>query len=88
VARRRSTSGWPSRIADRGPERHRFDKRKLLCATQIAAGTLACAFGVLVSTGATRMWMMYVLALGLGFVNVFDNPARQAPSLRCSRHSP
>jgi hypothetical protein len=34
------------------------------------------------------MWMMYVLALGLGFVNVFDNPARQAPSLRCSRHSP
>ena len=39
---------------------------------------LALAFAVLIGTHAIQMWMVYLLALGLGFVNVFDNPARQS----------
>src|SRR5580704_3060225 len=42
------------------------------------AGVLAAAFAVLVGTGSIRLWTVYLLALALGFVNVFDNPARQA----------
>ncbi|HUC27265.1 MAG TPA: MFS transporter [Streptosporangiaceae bacterium] len=42
------------------------------------SGVLALAFGLLVGTHAIQMWMVYLLALALGFVNVFDNPARQS----------
>jgi MFS family permease len=63
---------WGGVIADR------LDKRRVLYVTQALAGLLALAFGVLVSAGAIRIWMVYLLAGGLGLVNVFDNPARQA----------
>jgi MFS family permease len=33
---------------------------------------------LLTSTHDIRLWMVYVVAAALGFVNVFDNPARQA----------
>jgi MFS family permease len=62
---------WGGLVADR------VDKRRLLIVTQVLSGLLALAFGVLVGTHEIRMWMVYLLALGLGFVNVFDNPARQ-----------
>jgi len=55
----------------------RFDKRHLLFATQAAAGTLAAALGLLVLFDLIRLWMVYVLATGLGFVNLVDNPTRQ-----------
>ncbi len=55
----------------------RLSKRKLLYVTQTAAGLLALALGVLVATGEIRIWMVFVLATALGFVNAFDNPARQ-----------
>ena len=55
----------------------RFSKRKLLFATQAASGLLALILGVLVTTGSIRLWMVYVLALGLGLVSAVDNPARQ-----------
>jgi MFS family permease len=55
----------------------RFSKRKILFATQTVAGLLALTLGALVATGAIRMWMLYLLALGLGLVNAMDNPARQ-----------
>jgi MFS family permease len=55
----------------------RFDKRKLLYGTQIAAGVLALALGIIVSTGHAAVWNVYVLSVLLGFVNVVDNPARQ-----------
>jgi MFS family permease len=32
----------------------------------------------LIATGSIRLWIIYLLALALGFVNVFDNPARQS----------
>jgi MFS family permease len=47
-------------------------------ATQLLSGLLAAAFAVLVGTGAIRLGLVYLLALGLGLVNVFDNPARQS----------
>ena len=55
----------------------RFSKRRLLFATQTTAGLLALVLGALVVTGTTRLWMVYVLALGLGIVNAIDNPTRQ-----------
>jgi MFS family permease len=67
---------WGGLVADR------LDKRRLLFATQVAGGVLALVLGVLVAlgpgpAGAARLWEVYVLALLLGVVNLFDNPARQ-----------
>ena len=56
----------------------RADKRRVLYVTQASAGLLAAAFAVLTGTQEMRLWTVYVLALALGFVNVFDNPARQS----------
>jgi len=56
----------------------RMDKRRVLYVTQTLAGLLAAAFAVLLGTGSIRLWVVYLLALALGFVNVFDNPARQS----------
>jgi MFS family permease len=55
----------------------RSDKRKILYATQIAAGALALVLGVLVFTHSVQLWQVYVLAGLLGVVSLFDNPARQ-----------
>ena len=59
-------------VADRVP------KRRFLVATQTAAMIQALVLGVLVSTGAVRIWHIYLLALALGVNNAFDNPTRQA----------
>ncbi|MHB8671537.1 MAG: MFS transporter, partial [Acidimicrobiales bacterium] len=63
---------WGGVIADR------LDKRRTLVWTQSAAGLLALVLWLLVLTGAVQLWMVYVLALLLGFVNVVDMPTRQA----------
>jgi MFS family permease len=55
----------------------RFDKRRLLYGTQVSAGVLALALGVLTQTGTVRLWHVFLLATLLGFVNMIDNPARQ-----------
>ncbi len=55
----------------------RFPKRTVLYFTQSAAGLLAIILGVLVATNLVTLWMVYVLAFLLGWVTVFDNPARQ-----------
>ncbi len=55
----------------------RVDKRKVLYVTQATAGILALVLGVLVVSHAVSLWQVYLLAAGLGFVNLFDNPARQ-----------
>jgi len=55
----------------------RLDKRRVLYLTQGTAGTLALVLGLLTVTHSVTMWQVYVLAAGLGFVNLFDNPARQ-----------
>lgn len=55
----------------------RMDKQRVLYVTQTLSGLLAAAFAVLIATHSIRLWIIYLLALALGFVNVFDNPARQ-----------
>jgi MFS family permease len=55
----------------------RFSKLKILYFTQAAAGVLALLLGVLVAMNVVTLWMIYILAFLLGWVNVFDNPARQ-----------
>jgi MFS family permease len=62
---------WGGVIADR------FDKRRILYFTQTAAGLLALTLGLLVVTNHIHLWMIYVLATGLGLVTVIDNPSRQ-----------
>lgn len=56
----------------------RFDRRKLIVGTQSAQAVLAATLGALALVGAVQMWMVYVLALLLGFVTVVDVPARHA----------
>jgi MFS family permease len=55
----------------------RFDKRRILYVTQATAAALAAILGALVATGLVEVWMVYLLAVALGFVYVVDNPARQ-----------
>ncbi len=55
----------------------RISKRTVLYFTQSASGLLAIILGVLVATNIVTLWMVYVLAFLLGWVTVFDNPARQ-----------
>jgi MFS family permease len=55
----------------------RFPKRTILYFTQSAAGILALILGVLVAINQVNLWEVYILAFCLGWVNVFDNPARQ-----------
>ena len=38
---------------------------------------LALTLGLLTVTGVVQLWMVFVLAVGLGLVTVVDNPARQ-----------
>ncbi len=56
----------------------RFDKRKILYGTQSGAAVLALALGLVTAAHEVRLWQVEVLALLLGFVNLFDNPARQS----------
>jgi MFS family permease len=53
-------------------------KRRILYVTQALSGLLAAVFAILTGTHEIQMWSVYLLALSLGFVNVFDNPARQS----------
>lgn len=58
-------------IADRMPG------RRLLAITQIAQALLALALGLIIVFGIAELWMVYVLALGLGIATAVDAPARQ-----------
>jgi MFS family permease len=56
----------------------RLDKRHVLMATQLLFIVQALALWLVVATGAVQLWMVWTLAATLGFINVFDNPARQS----------
>jgi MFS family permease len=56
----------------------RHEKRHILYFTQSSAGILALILGFLVSTHHVHVDEVYVIAFGLGIVNLFDMPARQA----------
>ena len=53
-------------------------KRTALMFTQTAAGLLAIILAALFVTGHIEVWHIFVLAVGLGIVNSFDMPIRQA----------
>jgi len=55
----------------------RFEKRRILIATQASFGLLALILALLVFTGAAEMWMVYLLAFLVGVVDLFDKPTRQ-----------
>lgn len=56
----------------------RLDKRRVLLATQSLFMVQALAMFAVVATGVVQLWMVWVLALAMGFINVVDNPARQS----------
>ena len=55
----------------------RYDRRKVLLATQSAQGLLALGLGLLTLAGMVQLWHVYLFALLLGCVTAFDAPARQ-----------
>jgi MFS family permease len=63
---------WGGTVADR------FDRRKILLITQSAAALLAIVLWLIVLTDVVQVWMVFVLAVGLGMVTVIDEPARHA----------
>jgi MFS family permease len=63
---------WTGSLADR------YNRRKLLMGTQLAAMTLAFVLAFLVLTGAVRLWHVYTLGLLLGIVTALDMPTQQA----------
>ncbi|MGI8983342.1 MAG: MFS transporter [Acidimicrobiales bacterium] len=63
---------WGGLLADRA------DKRRLLIAMQAAGALLALVLYALVATATVQLWMVWVLAFGLGMVTMVDMPTRQA----------
>ena len=63
---------WGGLVADRR------DKRNILYVTQAASGLLAFALAALVFANVIDVPLVFLIALGLGVVNVFDNPTRQS----------
>ena len=61
-------SGW---VADH------FDRRKVLLLTQSAMGLTALGLGLLVTSGAVRLWHVYLFAALTGCATAFDSPVRQ-----------
>ncbi|MFC4494496.1 MFS transporter [Streptomyces ovatisporus] len=55
----------------------RYDKRRLLLATQSVMGLTGLALAVLTLSGHVHIAHVYVLAFVLGLATVVDNPARQ-----------
>jgi MFS family permease len=56
----------------------RFDRRRVLMATQSLSGLLALVLGIMVVTDVAQLWHVYVLAGLLGVAAALDAPARQA----------
>jgi len=62
---------WGGVLADR------FNKRKLLIATNVSSGILSLILGLLTVSGVVTLWMVIAVALMLGVVTAIDNPTRQ-----------
>lgn len=56
----------------------RVDRRRLLIVTQSAAMVQAAVLAGLTLAGVVQVWEIVLLAFGLGFINAFDMPTRQA----------
>ncbi len=56
----------------------RRNRQRIVIATQTASMILAAVLALLTLSGRVQVWQIMVLAAGLGVVNAFDIPARQA----------
>jgi MFS family permease len=56
----------------------RWNRRRLLLATQVLAMAQSLAMAVLTLTGVVRIWHVIALSAFQGVINAFDMPARQA----------
>lgn len=56
----------------------RFNKRKVLIATNIGGGLSAGVMGLLVTTHLVQLWHVFLLAFALGVANAIDAPVRQS----------
>ena len=56
----------------------RYNRHRVVIATQTAAMILALVLAVLTLTGLVQVWHIFILAALLGVVNAFDIPGRQA----------
>jgi len=63
---------WGGVVADR------YDRRKIMLATQLTMTTVAATLAVLTFTGRETRWLLYVLTGLTSAAGSFDNPARQA----------
>jgi MFS family permease len=63
---------WGGLLADR------FDKRRLLIATQAVMALPALALFAIVAAGTVQPWMVLALVFFRGSVNAIDNPTRQS----------
>ncbi len=56
----------------------RYNKQRVVIATQISSMILALILAALTLTGRVQVWHIFVLAALLGIVNAFDIPGRQS----------
>jgi MFS family permease len=63
---------WAGSAADR------YDRRRLLLATQTTASALAATLALLAWAGAAEAWVVILFALGLGVTSATSIPAQQA----------
>jgi predicted MFS family arabinose efflux permease len=59
----------------------RVDRRRLLFLTQTASMLQAALLAGLTLAGIVQVWEIILLAFGLGFINAFDMPTRQAMNI-------
>jgi predicted MFS family arabinose efflux permease len=63
---------WAGSAADR------FDRRRLIVVTQVAATALSGTLAVLAWAGLARVWVVILVAAGLGVTSAFWNPTAMA----------
>ena len=56
----------------------RYDRRRVMLATQLTMMTVAASLAALTFAGRERLWTLYVLTAMTSAAGAFDNPARQA----------
>lgn len=63
---------WAGVLADR------YDRRKLVMATNTWAALMAGVLATLVLTGHVKLWMVFAISFGTGLANAVEMPTRQA----------
>lgn len=63
---------WGGAVVDR------YDRRRLLLATNLVTAALTLGLWLLVLTDVVEVWMVFAVAAATGFVTVIDQPAQHA----------